>query len=449
MINYLNTLLMIFWLFLPFSSKAQKNYRLTQQDSFVIKTIVSPDVRILLFKNEQIYVTNSNIGIDVYDIKGNKLRHVRFRKKEKSLAIQVSSVIPYLTGFVFNWGGHISVFDSSGSLRLKTHVWSKKHYKDHKINGLRVELIGAEIAEPNTLIWKDTLIMPIRPLVYKNKPTSKSSKTEKYEWLINFLTNRATDTLEVSPAFPLFHTYKISFAYALDSQRMPIQDTKGRKVERLGTIGKTDSIWSETIKQGAFYPESQNSIWTFDSIRKQIIYGNSVFPQMKIYDLSGNLLKIFGERGKHLTSTDTPYKMDKQALIDSLQKCNIDLMPKFIHNYALTKIARSLFYDKIFHDPLTNRTYRTYTRPLPYSEKEIYIMVSSSDDVIRQKFDSLLQNRPHFLQIYDHNNHDRLIYDEAVPAPFHILEVKGDTLWAVAGVSDKGLKIVKYVVRKE
>jgi hypothetical protein len=51
-----------------------------------------------------------------------------------------------------------------------------------------------------------------------------------------------------------------------------------------------------------------------------------------------------------------------------------------------------------------------------------------------------------YLQIYFG---DRLIYDEAVPAPFHILEVKGDTIWAVAGATDKGLKIVKYLLRKE
>jgi hypothetical protein len=124
-------------------------------------------------------------------------------------------------------------------------------------------------------------------------------------------------------------------------------------------------------------------------------------------------------------------------------------MQRFSADYASTKMWINTSYLQLKYDAVHNRTYRMYMRPIPLSEAEIYRMESSKHEAVREACDSLGRLRPLYLQIYDHNDGDRLIYDEAVPAPFHILEVKGDTLWAVAGVSDKGLKIVKYVVRKK
>jgi predicted ATPase len=153
-----------------------------------------------------------------------------------------------------------------------------------------------------------------------------------------------------------------------------------------GNIGHKDSLWLKTVRAGAMYQDAHYQAYDFDSIRKQIICGIAVRPEMQVYDLSGKLIRTFGERGRHLTPTDTPVKIYKQDYIDSLKTKSFGEMQRFSADYASTKMWINTSYLQLKYDAVHNRTYRMYMRPITLS---------------------------------------------------------------VAGVSDKGLKVVKYVMRKE
>jgi len=271
--------------------------------------------------------------------------------------------------------------------------------------------------------------------------------------MYHYFGNSNTHELDLLPEFPLFHLYKMNTADLPIGKT--IDDKKGERMQFLKAVGIVDPYWQKELRKGYFYPMAQTQYYDFDSVRKQIICGNSVQAEIKVYDLAGKHIKTFGQRGRHLLPSDNPYRLSKQVFMDSLKVLVEQKSAKwtgeiyrFTANYSGSIIYTSYLNSEIKYDAVHNRTYRLYSRPVPFTQQEVYRMANSSGDS-REQFDSLHYHRKTYLQIYDHNDNDRLIFDEAVPTPFHILEVKGDSLWAVAGVSDKGLKVVKYVMRKD
>jgi hypothetical protein len=434
---------LIFFFFLLSSLSAQ-NIKIVATDTLFLPDIPQGYHTHAYFHRNQFIVTQMYNGITYFDTLGRKIKKINLTPHKGKNDLTYHSfehhLFPYQEGFISAGGwGYTGIVDSNGSTRLLTNIW--KNYQKQYINGVRYVELGHEFSSPPVITWHDTIIVPAFPIVY-----GKLKKLPRYDRVYHFALHDNHE-LEVLPSYPLFKMYSINTD--LKGEKVPLHDKKGERMRFLGNIGHKDSLWLKTVRQGAMYQDAHYQAYDLDSLRKQIICGIAVRPEMQVYDLSGKLIRIFGERGRHLTATDTPVKIYKQDFIDSLKTKSLGEMQRFSADYASTKMWINTSYLQLKYDAVYNRTYRMYVRPVPLPEAEIYRMESSKDESIREACDSLGRLRPLYLQIYDHNDGDRLIYDEAVPAPFHILEVKGDTLWAVAGVSDKGLKIVKYVVRKK
>lgn len=220
-------------------------------------------------------------------------------------------------------------------------------------------------------------------------------------------------------------------------------------------IGRHDSIFYQKHQQGQYNIQLGVANFSVNPIQGEVFVNQAVSPAIKVYDYQGNYLRSFGDKGKHLLAGDSIYWfsekdwMPLRTFEDSIKKqfrTSKDVRQASIDYRAYRQKFKKLMwaarncsrrYGAMYFDTTHNRLFRVYEAPC-----------TSFQAFLKMEVKEMLFS-PTYLQIYDHNDGDRLIFDEAVPAPFHILEVKGDTLWAVAGVSDKGLKVVKYVIRKE
>ena len=94
-----------------------------------------------------------------------------------------------------------------------------------------------------------------------------------------------------------------------------------------------------------------------------------------------------------------------------------------------------------------NRLYRVYQKPRAGLDEAAYQRCVESG---REAFedDHSLEDpvciNDYFLQIYDLNDGDKLIFDGPVPSPFNVLSAEGDTFWAVAGATSAGLIVRRY-----
>jgi len=216
----------------------------------------------------------------------------------------------------------------------------------------------------------------------------------------------------------------------------------------IGKKGDFFNVYSDSTGY-MLYHMTDHAEGVLDTVNRRIYAAMEFSPRIVVYDLAGNKVDSFGKYPGN-AGFDTTLAYLTPLHIASLMK--ISSRKQFEHKRTYLRfrlICRSNYFQPPIYNHGTGLIYRTYRTKLTVQTTDSLEQEELKDrqryGLMVESFNKLSQQR---LQIYNPLT-KALIFDEAVPAPFHILEVKGDTLWAVAGMSEKGLKIVKYVMRKE
>jgi|GEM_PF-4299905 len=349
---------------------------------------------------------------------------------------------------------YFSWYDLNGKLLYQTGMYNLKP-KNFFFQQAKDSYLAQYPLYPHFFYTGKELFLNVVPTVPDHRWKMKGIP-QKERMLADIKLSYYVDSFYVHPRHPLiaFAPFDVEVERKKNAPDFSFFDYK-HAIPFHNFIGRYDSIFFQKHQEGKYNIQLGIVNFTVNPVQGEVFVNQAVSPTIKVYDYQGNHLRSFGEKGKHLLAGDSVYWFSEKDWLnirtfeDSIKKqfhaskdvrqANIDYRAYRQKFKKILWAARfcSRRYGAIYFDTTNNRLFRVYEAP----------NVSFLGFLKKEDRDTLTS--PTYLQIYDHNDHDRLIYDEAVPAPFHILEVKGDTLWAVAGVSDKGLKIVKYVMRKE
>jgi len=394
------------------------------------------------YQNVQLY---NNLGLSEKKISFQYRNPQKLKFKTRKRIIESLSFQPYKDIYAELNGDFLVLSDPNGYCFWKAEILPSKNLRDFKYEGIEIGIYPNIFQHPPMLLWQHYLVVSNWVVAYRNIKKLARKKTIDFRLLFEPL-----DTLRYLPVLPDLVVYDVNPPNVRYWNQSPMTevDHDGKRLRFLRNIhindGFSQRYW-ELARQNKFYPEPYMKFLAFDSVRKHIYFSRPHSASIYVVSLDGKHVKVFGQKGQHLSPTDTLRYIEKAEFQDLVRQKGIGGLQRLKDQYLFEKWQLSPIYHELHYDAVNNKTYRIYQKPVPYSV-EAYRALAEKDP---EKVDSMIFMRPHYLQIYDHNDGDRLIFDEAVPAPFHILEVKGDTLWAVAGVSDKGLKIVKYVMRKE
>jgi hypothetical protein len=185
--------------------------------------------------------------------------------------------------------------------------------------------------------------------------------------------------------------------------------TKRKNITLGGSYGKYDSIYSKN----KYLIYADNSSLFFDAQKKVIYYSNEASE--KIYILKNNPESInkecFGEKGANDNSTKLP-------LIKNIGEMN---------NYNLYGLT-TCQYGYIYHDSITNFTYRSYS---PGITDSLTISKIVSDTNFYSYYFDIVDYKRNYVQVYNEEN--KLIYEFAAPKDFKMLTVKGGLIYAYVG----------------
>jgi len=122
-----------------------------------------------------------------------------------------------------------------------------------------------------------------------------------------------------------------------------------------------------------------------------------------------------------------------------------------VQNKLMVSYLKSPEYYWMHYDSTTNRLYRIYRLKDKKSKNLEAIVAKRNPKRIPKKNNAISEiyaRKPCYLQIYDLNDGDKLIFDGPVPAPFKVLSANGDAFWAVAGMDKAGLIVRQYQLKR-
>lgn len=350
----------------------------------------------------QISVTDSNI-IFLYSDSGKVIYYNRQGIQQKALELdgkwrsdirysgEAQGYFPQQTGFIiFNDnGGHLYYFSKEGK-RLKR--W---RYIDTRLKRNTYEIYPSSVDVFETGYYDDSS----KKILLHVIPSFDKAIDNNFEY----------DLAELAKVYST-------------PGLIGVFNDKG-KLENV--IGEFDDVYRDN--QYLLY---LNGIYTFFEPQSKHLYiVQEASPLISVYDLQGRKINTIGagtirEKLPTITSRD-------QSVLQSL------------HFRIITNN-----YKYVFHDSESNLTYRVYapaaqdtTKPEVGYDKLAILAQMKRDKVggcprpstqeIRQQ--ELLDNKPHFLQVFDGNRDNKLIAEVPISYPFKILKSERDILWVHAG----------------
>jgi hypothetical protein len=184
------------------------------------------------------------------------------------------------------------------------------------------------------------------------------------------------------------------------------EDTTQTPIKKM--IIPYDEIYQEKIPLGYVY--SQGITW---GKKKTIITTEGATEKIRIYNMEGKEVEVFGEKGKYMTKKDTipylPYPQDSSATF-------WEKMDKKIKFYQQV----NPFYGQAYYDAETERIYREYTPSIDMNEQ-----------------------RKRFIQVYERK---KLIADVPFFIGQRIIAIENDVIYTYQ-INNDGETPPKYIYK--
>lgn len=299
---------------------------------------------------------------------------------------------------------------------------------------------------PNGLFASDSLvILSLRNEPYlslklrKKRDTMEVVRHMFYRW----------DSLGLMPELPQLCIAAIPTPQEVcnwpEKKQNKFWDKKGIKPVFLGG---TDPIFIETYrKEGRFYPMGTKIAFDFEPKRNLVYMNYLALPKITALDLSGDTVAVFGEKGRHLKPSHQPRLMSiKEATGGDYAGLAKYKNVNRVRNKIFAAWAASPEYRQVKINAEAGLLYRTYRAPENMRDLDSLAELSETDE---DAYYNLVFDKPTYLQVYDLNDGNKLIYDGPVPAPFWIAGIdETGAIWAITRWREDHVEVSKYEIER-